>query len=234
MLDKKDRSKLYCFSPEVMIITFLIEMASAIYIYIKNSTGVFNRLVVAMLIMLAAFQLAEYQICDGNNPMFWTRIGFVAITLLPALGLHMVSTVTGKTSYVKLGYVAMVVFALIFAFIPKSITNYHCGGNYIIFTSQESLSWIYGIYYFGFLLLAVWEAYERIKEKFSHILLWIMIGYASFMVPMGIIYIISPSARSAVPSIMCGFAVLFAIILVVKVVPEYQKEIRKIDKRRKK
>ena len=49
-------------------------------------------------------------------------------------------------------------------------------------------------------------------------------GYASFMVPMGFIYIISPASRAAVPSIMCGFAIILGLILTLRVIPEYHRE----------
>lgn len=235
MIQKKEKSiKLSCFSPEVMLITFLIEGFLAIYIYFKKHSDTFSKLTILMLAMLALFQIAEFQICGGTSPMFWTKIGFVAITTLPALGLHLISLITKKTKYLKLGYIAMIVFIVTFVFVPNSISNYYCGGNYIIFRNQDALSFPYGLYYFGFLLLGVWEAIEYLREKNkSKALEWIVAGYASFMVPMGVVYAVSPATRAAVPSIMCGFAVVLALILTLKVIPEYYKENSKKPKKRK-
>jgi len=60
-----------------------------------NLTG---KLAVTMLFSLGAFQLSEYMICGGLGwtHIDWVRFGYVAITLLPALGIHMISSIAGK------------------------------------------------------------------------------------------------------------------------------------------
>jgi hypothetical protein len=223
----KNKTRFYCFSPPIMLATFIVEILLAIYAYFRYKATLFSNLVVVIIILLASFQAAEYQICGHGNPMIWMRLGFVIITLLPVLGLHLISLISNKLSYLKIGYIAMLIFVLIFALVPASLTNAVCGGNYIIFSSQSNLMWLYGFYYFGFLFLGIWEAFEFLQEKKSKALLWIIIGYFSFMFPMGIVYIISPEVRSAIPSVMCGFAIIFALILSLIVVPEYNKENRK-------
>ena len=50
-----------------------------------------------------------------------------------------------------------------------------------------------------------------------------VIGYLSFMLPMGIAYAFYEPARVAVASIMCGFALSLAFILALRIVPEYYK-----------
>ncbi|MDD5731341.1 MAG: hypothetical protein PHU42_00370 [Patescibacteria group bacterium] len=229
-----NKTKLYCFSPAVMLATFVIEMLLAVYTYFRYKSTFFSHLTVVLIILLSGFQLAEYQICGGRDALLWARIGFVIVTLLPVLGLHLISLITNKLSYLKLGYIAMALFVFIFALIPGSLTNATCGGNYIIFNSQSNLMWLYGFYYFGFLFLGLWEAFDYLQKKKSEALEWIMIGYISFMLPMGLVYIISPSVRSAVPSVMCGFAIILALILALKVVPEYNKENKKLKIKNKK
>jgi hypothetical protein len=225
-----NKPKMYCFSPAVMLATFIIEILLALYAYFRYKATLFSNLAVVIIILLASFQLAEYQICGQTNPLFWARIGFVIITFLPVLGLHLISLITNKLSYLKIGYIAMLLFVIIFALVPSSLTNATCGGNYIIFDSQQSLMWIYGIYYFGFLFLGLWEAFDYLQKKKSEALEWIMIGYIAFILPMGLVYIVSPSVRSAVPSVMCGFAIILALILALKVVPEYNRENKKAKK----
>jgi len=232
MLFSKNKTKLYCFSPPVMLATFILEILLAVYAYLRYKATLFSHLVVVIIILLSGFQLTEYRICGGENALLWARTGFVIITLLPVLGLHLISLITNKLSYLKLGYIAMLLFVFIFALVPGSLTNTVCGGNYIIFNSQQNLMWPYGIYYFGFLFLGIWEAFEFLQKKKSEALEWIMIGYISFMLPMGIVYIISPSVRSAVPSVMCGFAIILALILALKVVPEYNRENKKLIKQK--
>jgi len=216
--------KLYCFTPPVMLATFIIEILLAVYTYFRYKSNRFNNLTALIIVLLSGFQLAEYQVCGNNHALLWARIGFVIITFLPVLGLHLISLITKKTNYLKIGYIALILFVFIFAFIPKALSTAVCGGNYIVFEGQQSLMWVYGLYYFGFIFLALWEALEYLQKKKSQALSWLLTGYVSFLLPMGIIYIISPQVRSAVPSVMCGFAIIMALILAFIVVPEYNEE----------
>ena len=57
---KTDR--LYCFSPPIMIITFLLEMIFAVYVLYRYKLTPVSRLAVAILVALATFQFAEYNV----------------------------------------------------------------------------------------------------------------------------------------------------------------------------
>ena len=64
-MDKFRKPKLYCFSPPVMIATFVIEVSLAIYTLWRYKLNPVTRLTVALLVCLAIFQLAEYNVCEG-------------------------------------------------------------------------------------------------------------------------------------------------------------------------
>jgi len=49
-------------------------------------------------------------------------------------------------------------------------------------------------------------------------------GYVVFIAPTTLVNIIDPSTITGIPSIMCGFAVLMAVALAGKVLPEYTKQ----------
>src|SRR5689334_11891738 len=108
LLPRKPNQNLYCFSPEVMVATFLIELGLAGYVLFRYHVTRFGKVTAAVLLLLGTFQFAEYQICtrNGSVPMLWSRIGFVAITLLPLAGLYLVSIVSHKPHFLKLGYAA--------------------------------------------------------------------------------------------------------------------------------
>ena len=222
--------RLYCFSPLIMLATFIIEILLAIYVFIKSIKANSDVGIVVVLIFLALFQLSEYQICDGLDTILWTRIGFLAITFLPILGLYLISKLN-KTSYIlKFGFLIALIFVIIFFFIPNSIKGATCGGNYIIFDIQSNINVLFGIYYLGFLFLGIWEATKGIKNKnkrkIKNALAWFIIGYLSFILPLTIVYIFIPITRIAIASIMCGFAVIFAFILAFKIAPIYHKYIK--------
>ena len=62
---KDYKGKTFCFSPPVMLATFIIEFGFAFYSIWRYKMTTISRLVVAMLFALGSFQLAEYMICGG-------------------------------------------------------------------------------------------------------------------------------------------------------------------------
>ena len=95
---KKYTDKLFCFSPPVMLATFLIEFGLAFYTLWRYKMSTIRRLAVIMLFALGTFQLSEYMVCGGLgwSHIQWARVGYISITLLPALGIHMLAKLAGK------------------------------------------------------------------------------------------------------------------------------------------
>ena len=215
----------YCFSPPVMLATFTIESALAVYTLFRYRKGLFSKAVAAILSLLAIFQLSEYQICGDRSALFWARIGFVATTLLPVMGLYLVSLITRKRHFLRAGYVVASVFVLLFVLTPTNIISPACGGNYVIFSGPEQVFWFYSAYYLGFVMLGIWESVEGLSasrsKRVHRLLRWMVVAYLSFMLPTGIVYAAYAPARLAVASVMCGFAVIMALILAFQVVPKY-------------
>jgi len=213
-----------------MLVTFLVEVLLAGFVFVKHRVTRFGKAAGATLILLSIFQIAEYKVCTGSEQAasVWARIGFVAITVLPVLGLYLMSQLGAGPHFHKLAYTTAAGFVIYFLLVPKAITGAVCGGNYVIFNLSNDLYRLYGFYYWGFLLLAVWEAMDRLsalkrRTQTRNLLKWLTIGYVSFMAPMGLAYLLFPVTRNAVASIMCGFAIALALILSLKIVPAYTK-----------
>jgi len=229
---------LSCFSPLVMIITFIIEISLAIYTFIKSRKAKSDVGIVLVLLFLGTFQLAEYQICAGSNMLLWARIGLFAITFLPVLGIYLISKLHKESILLKIGFLLAIAFVVFFLFIPRTIGGAVCGGNYIIFDINSSIHNLYGYYYLGFLFLGIWQALKGVKSEESKkdiksALKWLIIGYLSFILPLTMVYILIPITRAAIASIMCGFAVIFAFIITFKIAPIYHKYVKVKDKENK-
>ena len=129
--------KLFCFSPPVMLATFLIELGLAIYALVHFKSTQLTRLIALLLVFLATFQLAEYMVCGGLglNGVDWSRLGFIAITALPPLGLHIAHEIAGRKNRPLLAaaYVSAAGFAGYFAFATTAFVGNQCQGNYVIF-----------------------------------------------------------------------------------------------------
>ncbi len=223
---KRDTGKLFCFSPPVMIATFVIEIVLAIYVAMRYELNEVGRLAVVLLVALATFQLAEFSVCGSTTgSVIWSRIGYVAITLLPPLSLHLTYALTEAKKRLLLvpAYASMVAFIVFFAVMPGAFSGYACLGNYVIFEVGNGAGGLFGAYYY--ILLAVtlilgWKFMRQAKDrKAKRALGGLMAGYALFIIPAVAADIVSPDVVRAMPSVMCGFAVILALSLVFVVLP---------------
>lgn len=221
---------LKCFSPPVMIATCVIELTLAIYTIWRYKLNEITRLAVCVLINLAIFQLAEYNVCEGAfgiDSLSWARFGYIAITLLPPLGFHLATKLAHdetKKVLMRLAYITATAFAMFFAFSGWGITSQVCRGNYVIFESNQQAMLAYGIYYYGWLIVGTIYSFcmaNRLDKRRAGALRALAIGYLSFMLPTTTVNVVDPSTLGGIPSIMCGFAVILAIILAGEVLPRY-------------
>ncbi|HSX45270.1 MAG TPA: hypothetical protein VLF39_04175 [Candidatus Saccharimonadales bacterium] len=223
---RQSRGRLYCFSPPVMLATFIIETFSFIYVFVRYKLTTFTRLATATLGLLAIFQLAEYNVCGGHgvSAATWSRIGFMAITLLPPLGIHLIQTISGRNIrwVVGLSYLSGLTFAGLFGLSQSSFNSHICAGNYAIFQLANNLGGAYFAYYYTLLFLGIslglyfsLSAKQRVREG----LILQVFGYLCFLLPTGVTNAVNPQTISGIPSIMCGYAVIYALILTLGIVP---------------
>ncbi len=215
-----------------MIATMIIEVSLAIYTVWRYKMTVLTRLATIMLLALAIFQLSEYFVCTGVGSMAapWSRVGFVAITALPALGLHLMHELAGKPRrrLVCAAYAVMALFMASFLFSPGIFTGHECTGNYVIFQFTANVTGTYGIYYFAWLLAGIglgfhWanqlKARGKAATKQLQSVQAMILGYLVFLVPAALAMAAKPDVRRGIPSVLCGFAVLLALILVLYIMP---------------
>lgn len=224
MFQKQKQNTFYCFSPLVMILTFIIEIGLFVYVLFRYKASRVQRIALLTLLTLAAFQLAEYNVCTtGYAGEVWSRLGFAAITALPPLGIHLAYALAKKPAnrIVGLAYVTGVLWATTFLLSPAVFSGHQCTGNYVVFQLQQGLSNIYPLYYYGWLLVGIALASRLASgsrsKKVKKALRWQIIGYGAFIVPTTFVNIVNPSTTAGIPSIMCGFAVIFAVILGLRV-----------------
>lgn len=211
-----------------MAVTLVIELSLVVYVFFRTKPSSIKRITITILLLLAIFQMAEYMVCGAYSEVLVnsaSRIGYVAITFLPALGIHLANEISGrKMNWTTIvAYLLAGCFAIYFGFAPASINSSICTGNYVIFNLQNTAALIYTIYYFGLLFsliaLSVQLAREQKNRDKRRALNWLVIATLVFLVPTGLMYWFYPEIEQAIPSIMCGFAVLYAIILAGRIVP---------------
>lgn len=221
-----------------MLATFVVEISLIVYTLWRYKLSNISRLAIAILGCLAVFQLAEYMVCGGMGVSgeSWARLGFISITMLPPLGIHLAVEIAGKKHrYLAwASYGIALVFVGFFLFATSAIEHKVCGGNYIIFNITESVNWIYGFYYYVLLMTGVVYCLIQAKNSKNHAikksLQGFVAGYILFLLPTITLNLIDPSTTRAIPSIMCGFAVILAFVIVFWVLPSTT-DIRKSKKR---
>lgn len=225
---KQNTLALKCFSPLVMILTFVFEIIAALIVLIRYRRLPESRLIIAILVCLALFQLAEYMICVGAlglSSLDWARVGWVAISFLPPLGVHLGLTIAGKQQklLIWLGYIIAMSFTVFFLTVGHGIQSSDCLGNYVIFEIAKPALSIYVAYYYAWLVAGMAAAFlyagEIASKSRREALQWLGIGYAVFIGPTIAVNMIDPETIKGIPSIMCGFAVLLAGVLLFAVVP---------------
>lgn len=208
-----------------MLVTFVIEITLALYTLIRYKMTPIARLAALMLLFLAIFQVSEFMLCGGLGwtGVDWIRFGYVSITVLPPLGLHMAVVLAGKKRFnwlVLTSYISAAVFIYFFVFVTKSLNGKDCMPNYAVFHVDRKLTDFYGLYYYGWLIVSSALAlYWAQNCKYRRNLLGLVAGYGVFIIPTSMAVILNPTATQGIPSIMCGFAVLMAVIIVVFILP---------------
>lgn len=227
-MKKFSRSKLYCFTPLVTLLTFIVEFALALYVLYKERGTKLGNAIILFLLSLSSFQLAEYMMCTvTENQGFWVRLGWVGITILPVLGLHIVKVGNNK----KLGLAVIsgwLIAAGLSAWLilsPEPLLTYTCTGHFVAFKSIEPFHflhyWYYVIFLAGATLQAGSYAFKGLKKEMN---IWMIVGFLTFVFPALLLAQLSEKAATGVPSIMCGFAIIAAFIVVVKVLPASKKK----------
>jgi hypothetical protein len=218
-----------------MMATTIIEVGLALYTLWRYRMTVLTRLALVTLLALATFQLAEYYVCTGIGSMAvpWSRVGFVAITLLPPLGLHMMHLLAGKDRrrLVYTAYATMAAYMGFFLLAPGIFTGHQCTGNYVIFQFTPNVTGTYTVYYFGWLLAGIGLGFKWANElkaagakaaRKLKTVQGLILGYLVFLVPSAISMAVRPDARRGIPSVLCGFAILYALLLALYIMPRAQ------------
>ena len=227
---KRGGTTLYCFSPPIMVATCIVEVVLLLYTVIRYRMTTLTRLTVLTLALLALFQLCEFHVCrSGWIAGTWSRIGFMAITLLPPVGIHIIQNISnrGWRGLTWIAYTSGAIFAGVLGFSKTAFDGHVCAGNYAIFQLAPRLGGLYFGYYYLWLFIGIGlSLYFSIKARtlIREALILQAMGFLVFVLPTGIVNDLNPKTISGIPSIMCGFAVLYALILVFAIVPRVLKD----------
>jgi len=177
----------------------------------------------AILLLLAAYQLAEVAICsDVAMAGFLPRLAFVIVTWLPPLGLLLIaqlryprSRLSDRAAYAMLAAAAAIVAWIVVdrSFATASV----CNAVYARYTHAMPRFRIYAwFYWLGLAAMAALSGRGAMtcrQERRRRQLAQVFAGTTGFVgLSMLTSWFVEP-APGALPSIMCHFALLLAICL---------------------
>lgn len=210
-----------------MALTLVLEIGFAFYTAWRYLLTPITRLVIVLLLLLAAFQGTEFLLCGGFAVPggVWSKIGYSTITLLPPLGIHLVYLLAKKRPriIVALAYITSVLFVGYFAFMTNAVSGHTCYANYVTFDTADGSTLPYSLYYYGWLFVGAFLAFKwapELDKRRKDALRALMIGYLALLLPTTTVTMLWDDALAAIPSIMCGFAIILAGLVTFKVVPE--------------
>jgi hypothetical protein len=160
----------------------------------------------------------------------------MVIAILPPLGIHL-SMMIAKKDIKWLRYTAYLsglIWVAIFGLSERAFSGYSCGGNYMIFQVNENFGSAYMLYYYFWLFtaigLSIWFMVKASKSQMKSLLL-LIIGYFLFIVPTSLINGINPTTIEGLPSILCGFAVFYALVITFGILPNELKTKKRTKKK---
>jgi hypothetical protein len=189
-------------------------------VFIKKSR--FDNIALSMIALLASYQLLEFIMCQFNlTASFYPYIAFLTISFLPPLNLLLVFTLTGlKSKWINyLIFLPAVFFSIYYLFVIPEFDVVKCTVLYASY--HYPLGDVYGaLYYFPLLISLILlgkfikKEEDKKKKNIANLLFWGGI-FISLPVVVGFTLMFSGnySVISAMESIMCKFAFVYAIIL---------------------
>jgi len=211
-----------CFSPQISLLTAVVEFTLVILILAKFRKSSVARFAAIFIFLLGFYQFTEFMLCTTGYIDFWARMGFITYTFLPALGLHLVFKLSDRMPKAFVFYIPAIIFSALAVLSEGFVAGGACHSVFIsvelIFLNPAAnavLYSVYGAYYAGFIFLGCFLAGLMIrKEDDAKKKRKMKVGLAGVLlatVPVLLFIIILPSFGAQFPSVYCEFALLVAI-----------------------
>jgi len=210
-----------CFTPIVSLSTAIFEFVVATSILLFCRKSLINKFFPLFIYILGFYQFTEFMLCTTNYVAFWAKMGFITYSFLPAVWLHFAIRLTKrKFNYLTL-YMVPVFFSVMALLKPDFIVSSMCTTFFVVVikdlfnSSIPLLSFIYGSYYFGFILLFCYfllKSFNKEKNKLKRKIY--VITFAATLItlfPALVLFIVLPAFNVMFPSVYCGFSVLFTV-----------------------
>jgi len=209
-----------CFAPYISLSTFTIEFLLALFFLLLNPKDGLNRVIALISFLLGLYQLNEFLICVTGSVVF-TKLAMITTAILPALAVTYALVMARKRIRY---YWHLLIYAPAAFFIVMFATLYYgkpalCDTLFIQYPGTDIIGDFYALYYLAYIFATGILFYlfsQRTKRKEERVLLHLgMLSMVIFTVPTFIFLIFLPRFYSQFSSVLCEFALLLAIELIV-------------------
>ena len=214
-----------CFTPFVSGSVAALEWIFATLILLRFRKSKVTPYVISLLYLLGAYQFTELMLCVTGNAELWVRVGFVAYSFLPVIGVHFVLVMVDSAwqRFAKFLYAIPVAFSAAAMLSPNFVEEGVCNSIFVtartmFFQPRENplVAMMYGGYYYLFILISVvivLFSYPKERNRMKRIYYAMGIfGLSLITISPFIFIILLPAYGLRLPSIFCEFALAFAII----------------------
>ncbi len=215
-----------CYNPTVSLTTAIIEWTLGIIIpwkYSRNRVCYFSS---ALMFFLGLYQFTEFMFCKTNQTDLWIRIGFIAYSVLPSIGLHTTLYYFKIKFNIFWLYIIPAIYIIGAALVSNFVVDGQCHDIFVtarnLFNNVDSplasiRFGIYAAYYFCFILIACLiciRAYmKETNNKKQKVILAFPTAVFLMSFPTFILIVIFPALNIQFPSILCHFGLLLALMI---------------------
>lgn len=202
------------------IISLLIACIELVYIInflIYAEKNPVNKLVIGIISLLFGYQFLEFLICFvGLQNQIVIYLAYVDITLLPPLGIYTVLKFSGKLkSHHKYVYVPALFFIVYYPFVLDQFAVTKCTVLYASY--HYPMGPLYAMFYYlpiiGSMIILNKKWGRETDQKQKAVTRLFFFGYLFTFMPAMIIALFVPTFITAVESLLCKLAFIFATFL---------------------
>lgn len=211
------------YSPVLAIVTGTLEIAAAVFFIIKIRQKKNGTLIlISILFLLAGYQILEALNCSGVFYGRLTRAAYIDITWLPPLGMLYIAGRQDRQLLRVISYIYLTIalaFSIWYIADADSVRLSHCENVIAAYFTHDVINLLYSLYYqSGILFMAAVPSVIRSRIADAgqkNNLLYFQLGVIFFMIPSLIAVMVSRVFSHALPSVMCHFALILAVFIVI-------------------
>lgn len=213
-----------CFTPGISFATAVIEFLLVAIMMYAFRPSAFRNYFAILISFLGLYQFSEFMLCTGMYPLAWAVVGFVVYSFIPAIGLDLMMEHMGIKRIKALIYVFPIAVSIFAILSPGFAGGAYCQDYFVQVLNminapmngfEEIVGALYRMFYTGFIIamaiIGILGTIYSKKAKESAVSFLVFLAVIIMSVPTYLVVFIWPEYNLSFPSVLCHFALLFAL-----------------------